>query len=210
MNIDCLALGDYQTNCYVIRSNQQSSECIIIDPGFDAGPLVQFLKDNSLTPKKILLTHGHCDHIAGLTMLISEFGIIEVNICKGDSEMLTNPDANLSSMMGMPLQFAPADIFLSPENTIEFDSISITVLTTPGHTPGGVSLYCKDAKAVFVGDTLFAGSIGRTDFPNGNTQQLLDNIRQQLFSLPDNTTVYSGHGPKTTIGQEKMTNPFLK
>ncbi|MCF7957481.1 MAG: MBL fold metallo-hydrolase [Phycisphaerae bacterium] len=209
MKVDCFALGVYQTNCFVIRPNEQRTECLVIDPGFDAEPLVRFLKENALVPQKILLTHGHCDHIAGLELLKRQYASLPVHIGDKDAEMLTNADANLSSMMGFPLQYAPAEVQLAPGDLIDWETLHLAVLATPGHTPGSVSFYCRDARVVFVGDALFAGSIGRTDFPNGNSQQLLDSIRQQLFTLPDETIVYSGHGPETTIGHEKRTNPFL-
>lgn len=209
MIIDCLMLGDFGTNCFVVRADKEASQCLVIDPGFDAEPLVKFLQGNSLQPGKILLTHGHCDHIAGVPLLLKEFGKIPVAIHSADAKMLTSSRDNLALMMGMRLSLEPADEELTEGQTVEFDRMQFQVLATPGHTPGGISFYSSTDGVVFSGDALFAAGIGRTDFPGGDSAQLLASIRDVLLTLPPDTKVYSGHGPVTTIGTEKATNPFL-
>jgi hydroxyacylglutathione hydrolase len=210
MIIDSLALGAYETNCYVLRSNETIKECLIIDAGLGADKLIRFLRENQLNPTDIILTHGHIDHIEGVALLRGEFPDIKVHIHKLDAEMLTEPYTNLSAMTGAPFSVEPADFCLEDQSVIEKAGIKLTVLHTPGHTPGGICLYCEDEGVVFTDDTLFADSIGRTDFPNGNTEQLLQSIKEKLFILPDETKVYSGHGPSTTIAHEKKYNPFLR
>lgn len=210
MKVDTLVLGDIQTNCYVVRPSDQADSCLIIDPGFSAEPLLEFLQQENIEPARILLTHGHCDHIAGLKLLNDRYDRIPVSIGVQDAPMLTSGRKNLSLAMGVWLKFPPADQLLNAGDAIEFDGLRIDVLATPGHTAGGVSFYCPDDSIVFTGDALFAGGIGRTDLGGGDLEQLLDSIRDRLYALPDDTTVYAGHGPTTTIGLEKRTNPFVQ
>ena len=209
MQIDTFILGDFETNCYVIRSTKESKDCLIIDPGYAPEPLITFLEEEDLQPVQVLLTHGHCDHIAGIKELKKHFNSFKVCISQIDAEMLTKCSRNLSLLIGNPFKLDPADEFCEPGEVIEFDQIELEVLSTPGHTPGGVSFYCRKDKVVFTGDALFAGSIGRTDFPGGNMKDLIEGIRTQLLVLPDETRIYSGHGPVSTIGQEKQKNPFI-
>ena len=210
MKIDCLALGAYETNCYVLRSSEAAEDCLIVDAGLGADKLIKFLHENTLNPVSIVLTHGHIDHIEGVAALRAEFPDIKVYIHKLDAEMLTEPYTNLSAMTGIPFCVESADFLLEEQSIIEQADIKLSVLHTPGHTPGGICLYCEEEGIVFTDDTLFADSIGRTDFPNGNTEQLLQSIREKLFTLPDETKVYPGHGPMTTIAHEKKYNPFLR
>lgn len=208
MRIESFALGDFETNCYVLRDGTGPS-CLVIDPGYEAGALVEFLREEKLTPARILLSHGHCDHIAGIGLLREHFGSIPVGIGREDGPMLTDPDQNLSSLMGLPIAFSPADELYDAGDSIQAGNLSLTVLPTPGHTAGGISFYAPASEAVFTGDALFAGTIGRHDFPGGNLQKLLFHIHKQLLSLPETTRVYPGHGPATSIGLEKNSNPFL-
>jgi glyoxylase-like metal-dependent hydrolase (beta-lactamase superfamily II) len=210
MKIDRLILGAYQTNCYILRACGAAKDCLIIDTGLEAGELINFLEAHKLNPVAVILTHGHIDHIAGLTELRNRFPDIKVYIHKLDAEMLTGEKENLSFMAGVHLGSEPADFFLEEGDTIEQANIKLDVLHTPGHTPGGICLYSKEQRIVFVGDTLFADSVGRTDMPGGSTTKLLKSIKEKLCPLPDETIVYPGHGPQTTIAQEKASNPFLQ
>ena len=210
MRIDCAVLGDFQTNCFLVRETEQAKECLVIDPGFSAESLVEFLRQEQLKPQRIILTHGHCDHIAGIGLLREEFGEIPVAISAEDAEMLTNGKVNLSWLTGELVKVGEPDDIIAEGDSFDFGAMSFKVLATPGHTPGGLSFYCEEDQVVFTGDTLFAGSIGRDDFPGGNRAILLGSIREKLLVLGDDVRVYSGHGPVTTIGQEKNSNPFLR
>ena len=210
MKIDYLILGEYQTNCYIARSSEQERDCLIIDAGLQPDELIDFLRRDKLIPSAVALTHGHIDHIAGIAALRKNFPDIKVYIHKLDAEMLTGTEHNLSALAGRPFSTKPADFTLEQGDVIEQAGILLRVLHTPGHTPGGICLYSKDEGIVFVGDTLFAGSVGRTDFPSGSMTKLIESIREKLFTLPDETVVYPGHGPITTIHREKAHNPFLR
>jgi glyoxylase-like metal-dependent hydrolase (beta-lactamase superfamily II) len=209
MKIDYLILGGYQTNCYVLRNDDSAKDCLIIDPGLEAEELIEFIDEQKLNPVAVVLTHGHIDHIAGVAALRSRFPEIKVYIHNLDAEMLTEPNINLSAMTGTAFVTVAENVALKERDVIDLASIKLLVLHTPGHTPGGISLYSKQAGVVFVGDTLFADSIGRTDFPGGSMTQLLNSVREKLFTLPDDTEVYPGHGPATTIAAEKAHNPFF-
>ena len=210
MEINCFSLGDFETNCYLVSRSENASKCLIIDPGFGVEPLVDWLKEKSLAPQRILLTHGHCDHIAGIPRLQDEFGPIPVVICHADEKMLVDCRENLSMMLGKPFTLPPADQALQAGDEVQMDGFALKVMATPGHSPGSISLYSEKEKVVFTGDALFAGSIGRHDFPGGDLNTLLERIRAELFILPGETRVYPGHGPITSIQKEKDTNPFFR
>jgi len=209
MKIDYLILGGYQTNCYVLRKDDSAKDCLIIDPGLEADELIGLLDEQKLNPVAVLLTHGHIDHIAGVAALRNRFADIKVYIHNLDAEMLTEPTINLSAMSGIAFVTDSEDVPLKEREIIDLAGVKLLVLHTPGHTPGGISLYSRQAGVVFVGDTLFADSIGRTDFPGGSMSQLLASVREKLFTLPGETEVYPGHGPATTIAAEKAHNPFF-
>jgi len=230
MKIDNLILGGYQTNCYVLRNPstslrvkdnfmpsgdeaqaamRQAQGCLIIDPGLEAKKLLEFLDEQTLNPIAVVLTHGHIDHIAGVALLRDRYPEIKIYIHNLDAEMLIEPINNLSSMTGSSFVTEPEDVSLQEGDVVEQAGVKLLVLHTPGHTPGGISLYSKRDGIVFVGDTLFADSIGRTDFPGGSMSQLLNSVREKLFTLPEETKVYPGHGPATTIAREKEYNPFF-
>jgi hydroxyacylglutathione hydrolase len=210
MKIDRLILGGFETNCYVVRRDESARDCLIVDAGLDARDMIEFLKQHQLAPVAVVLTHGHADHIAGLAALQQHYPGITVYLHKSDADLLKDPGANLSVLAGVSFTTEPADVLLEDGDTVEEAGLRLKVLHTPGHTPGGICLYSEPDGVVFVGDTLFAGSVGRTDFPGGDMNQLLASIRSKLFTLPDATAVYPGHAMRTTIGREKRTNPFLQ
>ena len=204
----------YETNSYVLRSDSSAKDVLIIDTGLTPQPLINFLKQNGLNPVALVLTHGHADHIAGITSLRQNFSDIKVAIHTADSPMLSSGLKNLSVLAGVSIKTDPADIIIEDEAPITFADITLDVLHTPGHTPGGICLYSQADSVVFTGDTLFAGSVGRTDFPNYDVEkcfaQLVENVHQKLAVLPDDTKVLPGHGPETTIRNEKRHNPYLR
>jgi len=209
MKIDRLVLGEFETNCYVVRTDGSTADCLLIDTGLDVTGLLDFLRRNKLNPAALILTHGHIDHIAGVDELRRRFPDIKIYIHKLDAELLSDAVGNLSFMTGLSMTADPADVGLEEGDVIDQAGIKLKVVHTPGHTPGGICLYAKQDGVIFVGDTLFAGSVGRTDFPTGNTRQLIQSIKDKLLILPAETKVYPGHGPETTIAAEKSNNPFL-
>ncbi len=210
MKIDCLILGEYQTNCYILRRSELAKDCLIIDAGLGANKLISFLKTYDLKPAGVVLTHGHIDHIAAVTALCEHYPEMKVYIHRLDAEMLKQPEQNLSALAGETFSAELAVLLVQDKSIIEEAGVKLEVLHTPGHTQGGICLYVNDDGAVFTDDSLFAESIGRTDFPGGSMSRLLKSINEKLLTLPDETIVYPGHGPVTTIGHEKMHNEFLQ
>ena len=204
--IDTLVLGPLDTNCYVIRDGEA---CWVVDPGPWPVELLELLAGNELTPQKVLLTHGHGDHIAGVNDLKERFPKIRVACPAGDADMLTDPRLNLSSNFGLPITVGPADEGVHPGDLLTCGRSVWQVLDTSGHTPGGVSFYCEKSGVAIVGDALFAGSIGRCDLPGGDMARLVANIRRSLLTLPPETRVLPGHGEETTVGRESQSNPYL-
>jgi len=209
MEITTLVLASYETNCYVLRPSTDSADCLVIDTGLEAEELVDFLKSGNLKPAALILTHGHVDHIMGAGPLRALWPDMQLIIHRHDLKMLTCPQKNLAALAGIDFASHTADVIIDAEGPVEFAKITFEVIHTPGHTPGGISLYCKSEKCVFTGDALFAGSVGRSDLPGGDPEQLIGSIKSKLLVLPDETVVYPGHGPGTTIGREKALNPFL-
>ncbi len=209
MQVNTLVLGDFQTNCYVVRTDERVRNCVVIDTGLSPEPLGDFLEERALEPAAVIFTHGHADHIAGLNMLRQRWNGIVAIIHAADAAMLTNPMCNLSVIAGTPFSSEPADVVIEREGPVEYAGLRFDILHTPGHTPGGICLYCPAEGVVFSGDALFASSIGRTDFPGGNYEQLIESIRSRLLTLPEDTVVYTGHGPSTTIADEKYANQYL-
>ena len=214
MHIDKLILGDYQTNCYIIRPSEKVRACAIIDTGLEPRSILATLKQKDLNPEAVILTHGHADHIAAIPFLKQEYPEIEVLIHKADAQMLEDPKKNLSVLAGANITAGSATTEIEDEPELEYAGLKLQVLHTPGHTPGGICLYSKRHSLIFTGDTLFAGSIGRTDFPGYDQQncqkQLIDSIREKILSISENTNVYPGHGPATTIRNEKKYNPYCQ
>ena len=209
MKIETFTLGAYETNCYLLRESESAKDCLIIDIGLEAGRLIDFLHKENLNPVAVVLTHGHIDHIAGVTMLRNDFPNTKIYIHKLDAKMLTEAASNLSAMTGQLFTTEPADLIVEDKSIIDEAGVKLEVLHTPGHSPGGICLYSKDDGVVFTDDALFADSVGRTDFPEGSMELLINSIREKLLALPDDTIVYPGHGPETTIAREKAYNQFL-
>ncbi|MFH1868570.1 MAG: MBL fold metallo-hydrolase [Candidatus Omnitrophota bacterium] len=196
-----LAVGAMEANCYIFGS-AKTKEVVIIDPGGDHEKIKKLLDENSLIPKFIINTHGHIDHIGA-----NRNFELPVYIHKDDADFLTNPLKSLSAFYGNFKMSKKADRQLQDNEEIEIADLKLKVLHTPGHTPGGISLHYNGL--VFTGDTLFEGSIGRTDFPYGDSDGLINSIKEKLLSLDDSVIVLPGHGEKTTIGGERKSNPWL-
>ncbi len=207
INIQCFALGPFQTNCYVVADDQC---CWIIDPGMEPKPLLDWLADCGLQPQAILLTHGHVDHIAGIPAVKGRYPNLPVKIHKHEAHFLTDPMENLSGPFGQPVVLDEADEIWTGPIQVELAGVEFELIETPGHSPGGVTFFAPSQEIAIVGDTLFNGSIGRYDFPHSDEQALFHSIRQKLYALPDDTTVLPGHGEATTIGKEKRSNPFVR
>jgi len=203
--LEHIIVGDLQTNCYIYGSSTYK-EVIVIDPGGDVERILAVLYRLTARVRSIVNTHGHVDHIVANRALKKRTGA-EILIHRADGEMLIDARKNFSSMLAVPVTSPPADRLLEGGDVIQVGDLELKVAFTPGHSPGGISLLGDGM--VFTGDTLFAGSIGRWDFPGASYNLLLASVRNKLLVLDDETVVYPGHGPATTIGEEKRYNPFF-
>ncbi len=199
-------LGDFQTNCHVVTDGD---DCWVVDCGYSPEPLIQYLAEEELQPTSILLTHCHADHIAGLDQLRESIGSVPVYCHPIEKEWNMDPALNLSGFAGMPITAAPPDGEIKEGDTLTLGSSTCRVIHTPGHSPGSICFIHDESNQAIVGDTLFAGSIGRHDFPTSNTEDLRNSINNILMELPDEMRIYPGHGPSSTIGEERTTNPFV-
>ncbi|HZK33251.1 MAG TPA: MBL fold metallo-hydrolase [Tissierellaceae bacterium] len=205
MEIIRVTAGVYGVNCYIVYDN--TKEGIVVDPGGDADEILEIIKEKEINIKYIVLTHGHGDHIGGLVELKNTLKV-PIMIHGEDRTMLADGSKNLSPTMAMGRVEVEPDILLKDGDIIKMGNQEILVIHTPGHTKGGIALKVQDN--IITGDTLFTGSIGRTDLLGGDYSQLIESIKEKLFIYPDETKVYPGHGPSSTIGREKVANPFLK
>jgi glyoxylase-like metal-dependent hydrolase (beta-lactamase superfamily II) len=204
--IETLVVGPIQANCFIL-GHEETREAAVIDPGDEARRILAALGRHNLTLKTIINTHGHFDHVGGNKALQAATGA-PILIHGGDAPMLAHL-ADSAAVWGMRVEDSPApDRILEDGDEIGFGALTLKVIHTPGHSPGGISLFTPGH--LFVGDTLFAGSIGRTDFPGGDYGLLIDSVRSRLFVLGDDVRVYPGHGPATTLGRERQFNPFFQ
>lgn len=207
MKIECYVVGMVQTNCY-FAVNEETKECVVIDPGDQADKLAEKLEEGGYKPTAILLTHGHFDHIMGVDGLAKCYSI-PVYVHEDDKEMALDPEQNSSMMIRRAVSLQSELTTVRDEEVLELAGMKIRVLHTPGHTPGGACYYFVDEEVLFSGDTLFCESVGRTDLYGGSSSQLIRSIREKLMKLPDLTIVYTGHGEPTKISSEKQYNPFI-
>ena len=206
MKVLQLEVGSLGTNCYIAYC-ENTKKAVIIDPGGDAARILALVNRDGLAVEAIINTHGHADHVLA-NVKVQEGTGAPIWIHSADADMLGSGSRNLSAYMGASTACGAADRLLADGDVLTIGDFTLTVLHTPGHTPGGISLLGD--KAVFVGDTLFAESIGRTDFPGGSYSQLIQSIKTKLMVLDDDVKAFPGHGPATTIGWERRQNPFIQ
>ena len=210
IQIHTIESAPFAENSYVVWRDG-SAEAFVVDPGFEPDLILDFLADRGLTLAAIVNTHGHVDHMAGNADMKKAFPGAPIVIGHGDAAMLTDAAKNMSDAFGMPVVSPPADRLLTEGDKITHAGIELEVSDLPGHSPGHVVYLIRETKpyTVIGGDVLFRGSIGRTDFPGGSFEVLKAGIERVLWPLPADTVVYPGHGPVTTVGHEKRTNPYV-
>jgi hydroxyacylglutathione hydrolase len=210
VRIATIVSAPFEENTYVAQLSGRS-DCLVIDPGLEPDKIVEYLEREGLTPAAILITHGHSDHIAGNGYLKKKYPTCPIVASHGDAPKLTDPNLNLSAAFGVGLTSPPADTLVREGDRYGAAGFDLLVREIPGHSSGHVVFIWQEGKpiVVFGGDVLFAGSIGRTDFPDGSFEDLAQNIHAKLFDLPPDTQVLPGHGPVTTVGHEMKTNPFV-
>lgn len=204
--IDVSILGMVGTNCYLLE-NTDTKECVLIDPADSPDKISQMIEKSGCELKGILLTHGHFDHIMAVDAVRDKYNVKVYASCD-EKNTLAMPHINLGEAYGMNLS-VKADVWHKDGDIIELAGFKIKAIHTPGHTEGGTCYYIEDIGVLFSGDTLFCESVGRTDFPGGSMSAIVRSIKEKLMVLPEDTKVYTGHGEGTSIGYEKVNNPFL-
>ncbi len=206
MKYEHIIVGAIETNCYLVCC-EETKECAVIDPGAEAQKIIQLIHQNDLKPTMVINTHGHVDHVGANRDLIDEYSV-PLLIHSADSPMLDKVEqTELSFFLGAKNSPPPDKLLVEGEKVV-IGSVQLEIIHTPGHSPGSVSLMGEDI--LFSGDTLFFGGVGRTDLPGGSWNELVCSIKEKILTLPEDTIVLTGHGPKTTVGQEKRSNPFIQ
>lgn len=204
LNIERITVGALGTNCYIV--NLESPDCVVIDPADEAEKILTRVKELGLNVKAVILTHGHFDHTAGAGKIQKDTGA-PVYIASGDADLLVNP--GWMTKIAPPIKLKIDEVVqVKDGDQIVCGDLQLKIFETPGHSEGSISIYSPGY--LFCGDLLFRGSVGRTDLPGGNWDVLLCSLREKILTLPDDTKVFPGHGPQTTIGKERLANPFIK
>lgn len=201
-----LEIGAIRTNCYLV-SDTETKDTIIIDPADSEEQIAVFIKEHELNIKGVFLTHGHFDHIYGAVPLANQFRV-SLYACEKEKELLSQYELNCSTMIQRPIEIE-ADIWVKDGKTIQLGTLTFQVIETPGHTKGSVCYYFKKDNILLSGDTLFLESVGRTDLPTANSQEMINSVKNKLAVLPEETIVLPGHGECTTIAYEKKNNPYM-
>lgn len=211
-NIDITSIISFpfEENSFILRQIARK-DCLVVDPGLEPKKIIEHLDRVGIELSAILVTHGHSDHIAGNAALKKRWPNCQIVIGKDEAPKLTDPDLNLSAAFGLPMKSPPADVLVQDGDFYNSAGFRLKILHLPGHSIGHVAYQIEDCSPtiVFVGDIIFAGSVGRTDFADGDFKQLARGIHEKLFILSDDTILYPGHGSATTVGKEKRTNPFV-
>ena len=207
MLLSTVVVTEFMTNCFIV-GDEATKEAIVIDPGGEADRIVNEIKNLGVEIKAVINTHAHVDHIGALKEIKAKFNA-EIMLHKLELPILQTA-SRMGRLFGVSIEQPPEpDRFLADGDQVSCGDITLTVIETPGHSPGGISLVTSDGRYCFVGDTLFAGSIGRTDLPGGDYHTLIQSIKTRLIPLGDDVKVLPGHGPATTMGNERRYNPFL-
>jgi hydroxyacylglutathione hydrolase len=208
MILKMLTVGPFQENCYII-GDEESGVGAIVDPGDEAARIAMAVEETNLEIGSIIVTHAHIDHVGAVVVLVDEYACPV--LMHAEAEPMLRQLPTQAMMMGMRFGKVPSvDRNVEDEEILEVGDLSLRSLYTPGHAPGHLAFYAEDEGLVLSGDALFSGSIGRVDLPGGSMEVLMRSIEERLLTLPDETLVYSGHGPRTTIGNERTSNPFLQ